>query len=93
MCTKEMQDEKRLEAPPWHRCNAGVGAGRCRHALTYVPIYIFGFTEAPLFAYVTFVSIQATFVHANVGFKFGRRRWVLATPQFQHWHHGADVGG
>lgn len=58
--------------------------------LTYVPVYILGFAEAPLFAYVTFVSIQATFIHANVRFEFGPFRWLLATPQFHHWHHGAE---
>ena len=59
-------------------------------ALTYVPIYLLGFAEPPLFAYVAFVSIQATFIHANVRFRFGPLRWVLATPQFHHWHHGAE---
>jgi len=58
--------------------------------LTYIPIYILGFSEGPLFAYVAFVSVQATFIHANVRFKFGPLRWMLATPQFHHWHHGAE---
>jgi lathosterol oxidase len=58
--------------------------------LTYVPIYVFGFAEGPLFAYVAFVSVQATFIHANVRFDFGPLRWLLATPWFHHWHHAAD---
>lgn len=58
--------------------------------LTYVPIYVLGFAEAPLFAYVAFVSVQATFIHANIRFEFGPLRWLLATPQFHHWHHGAE---
>jgi lathosterol oxidase len=58
--------------------------------LTYVPIYILGFSEKALFVYVVFVSIQATFLHANVRFEFGPLRWFLATPQFHHWHHGAE---
>ena len=36
--------------------------------LTYVPIYLLGFAEPPLYAYVAFVSVQATFIHANVRF-------------------------
>ena len=59
--------------------------------LTYVPIYLLGFAEAPLFAYVAFVSVQATFIHANVRFEFGPLRWLMATPQFHHWHHGAEA--
>ena len=59
--------------------------------MTYIPIYIMGFNQSPLFAYVAFVSVQATFIHANVRFTFGPLRWLLATPQFHHWHHGAEA--
>ena len=58
--------------------------------LTYVPIYLLGFAETPLFVYIAFVSIQATFIHANVRFRFGPLAWIVATPQFHHWHHGAE---
>jgi lathosterol oxidase len=40
-----------------------------------------------VFAYVLFVSFQAVLIHANVGWRFGPLRWVLATPQYHHWHH------
>ncbi len=59
--------------------------------LSYVPIYVLGFAEAPLFAYVVFVSIQATFIHANLRFEMAPLRGILATPQFHHWHHAADA--
>ncbi|MGQ0553685.1 MAG: sterol desaturase family protein [Planctomycetota bacterium] len=58
--------------------------------LTFVPIHLLGFAEGPLFAYIAFVSAQATFIHANVRFSFGPLRWLLATPQFHHWHHAAE---
>jgi lathosterol oxidase len=58
--------------------------------LTYVPIYLLGFAETPLFVYIAWVSIQATFIHANLRFEFGPLRWLLATPQFHHWHHTAQ---
>ena len=58
--------------------------------LTYVPVYLLGFAQAPLFAYLVFVSIQATFIHANLRFDFGPVSRVLATPRFHHWHHGAE---
>jgi sterol desaturase/sphingolipid hydroxylase (fatty acid hydroxylase superfamily) len=35
--------------------------------------------------------VQATFIHANVRFEFGWLRWLLATPQFHHWHHSAET--
>lgn len=58
--------------------------------LTYVPIYLLGFDDGPLFAYLVVVSAQATFIHANVGVDFGPLKWLLATPQFHHWHHAAE---
>jgi sterol desaturase/sphingolipid hydroxylase (fatty acid hydroxylase superfamily) len=33
---------------------------------------------------------QAVFVHANVRFRFGPLRWVIATPEFHHWHHANE---
>jgi len=59
--------------------------------LTYVPIYVLGFAEGPLLAYLVVVSAQATFIHANVRFEFGLLKWVIATPQFHHWHHAAEA--
>jgi lathosterol oxidase len=59
-------------------------------ALTYVPIYILGFDETPLYAYVAVVSIWATFIHANVRLDLGPLDCLLAAPRFHHWHHGAQ---
>jgi sterol desaturase/sphingolipid hydroxylase (fatty acid hydroxylase superfamily) len=59
--------------------------------LTYVPIYLLGFAEAPLFTYLVVVSAQATFIHANVRFEFGPLKWLIATPQFHHWHHADEA--
>ena len=58
--------------------------------LTYVPIYVLGFSDEPLAAYLVFVSAQATFIHANVRFEWPWLRWILATPRFHHWHHAAE---
>lgn len=57
---------------------------------SYVPAYVLGFSEGPFFAYAAFVSIQATFIHANVRWTFGPLRYLLATPQYHHWHHAVD---
>ncbi len=58
--------------------------------ISYIPIYILGFAEGPIFVYIIFVSMQATFIHSNLRFEFGPLRWLTATPQFHHWHHCAD---
>jgi lathosterol oxidase len=59
-------------------------------ALTYVPIYVLGFGEAAVFAYVIWVVVQATFIHANVRWTLRPLASWLATPAFHHWHHSAE---
>jgi len=59
-------------------------------AISYVPIYLLGFSESAIFAYVGWVVVQATFIHANVRWEFRWLRPLLATPAFHHWHHGAE---
>jgi sterol desaturase/sphingolipid hydroxylase (fatty acid hydroxylase superfamily) len=59
-------------------------------AISYVPIYILGFSQSAIFAYVVWVVIQATFIHANVRWQFPWLRPFLATPAFHHWHHSAS---
>jgi sterol desaturase/sphingolipid hydroxylase (fatty acid hydroxylase superfamily) len=58
--------------------------------LSYVPVYWLGFGDPAVYAYIAIVSLQATFIHANVRFEFGLLKWVVATPQFHHWHHSAE---
>jgi lathosterol oxidase len=58
--------------------------------ITYVPIFVLGFSNGALMAYVFLVAAQATFIHANVRWRFRRVRHILATPAFHHWHHSAD---
>jgi lathosterol oxidase len=58
--------------------------------LTFVPLFVLGFANGPIFAYLVFVSFHAIFIHANVNFRFGWLSWVIATPRFHHWHHAAQ---
>jgi lathosterol oxidase len=58
--------------------------------LTYLPIFVLGFSEAALMVYVFLVAVQATFIHANVRWDFRRVRRLVATPAFHHWHHSAE---
>jgi sterol desaturase/sphingolipid hydroxylase (fatty acid hydroxylase superfamily) len=58
--------------------------------LTYVPIFVLGFSKPALMVYVFLVAAQATFIHANVRWEFRPLRRLVATPAFHHWHHSAD---
>ncbi|MBT8446908.1 MAG: sterol desaturase family protein [Gammaproteobacteria bacterium] len=53
-------------------------------------LYLLGFAPAALGAYVGLFRFHSVFIHANVGVNFGWLNYVLATPQYHHWHHSSD---
>jgi lathosterol oxidase len=58
--------------------------------LSYVPIFLLGFSRDALYVYVFIVAAQATFIHANVRWPLRPIRRFVATPAFHHWHHAAE---
>lgn len=52
-----------------------------------LPIFALGFSEMALGIYLVLFYWQSYFIHSNVGVRFGPLRWVLASPEFHHWHH------
>ncbi|MBI3132773.1 MAG: sterol desaturase family protein [Acidobacteria bacterium] len=62
-------------------------------AAGYIPIFILGFAPGPFLVWVSLISFQAVFIHANVRWTFPGLRWILATPEFHHWHHAKDAEG
>jgi lathosterol oxidase len=56
-------------------------------SLVILPVFLLGFSQPPLYAYLVLVAFHAVFIHANLGIRFG---WVdhwIATPRVHHWHH------
>ena len=60
-------------------------------ALVIVPLYVCGFSEPALNAYVILIGVQAVAIHANMRINFGPLRYIIATPQFHHWHHSKNA--
>lgn len=54
------------------------------------PLYVLGFSEGVMNAYIVVVGFQAVFNHANVHLPWGPLKYVLVTPDFHHWHHASD---
>ena len=54
------------------------------------PLYVLGFSEAVMNAYIIVVGFQAVFNHANVHLPWGPLKYVIVTPDFHHWHHASD---
>lgn len=59
-------------------------------SLTFVPLFLLGFSEAALGVYVVVVVVQATFIHANVRWEFSWLQRLVVTPCYHHWHHAAE---
>lgn len=60
-------------------------------ALVLVPIFVLGFPQDTIYAYIIFVSIQAVLIHSNIAINAGWLRYLVVTPQFHHWHHASDA--
>ena len=59
-------------------------------AFTTLPMYVLGFAESALYAYILFVYLLSVFIHANLRIRFGWLGYIIATPKFHHWHHGVE---
>jgi sterol desaturase/sphingolipid hydroxylase (fatty acid hydroxylase superfamily) len=55
------------------------------------PIFLLGFPQDVIDAYVVIVGFQAVFNHANVSVRLGPLSYVIVTPNFHHWHHSQDT--
>lgn len=60
-------------------------------AAVLIPIFLLGFPQDTIFAYVIFISVQSVLIHSNIRMKVGWLRYVIVTPQFHHWHHASDA--
>ena len=59
-------------------------------SISFIPLYVCGFSEITFNTYIIFVSIHAVLIHANTNINFGFLKYIFVTPQFHHWHHCED---
>jgi len=59
--------------------------------LVLAPLFVLGFSEGVMNAYIIIVGFQAVFNHANVHLPWGPLRYLIVTPDFHHWHHSSDT--
>lgn len=60
-------------------------------SLVITPVYLLGFAESAVNAYVVWVGIQGVLIHSNTRIPFGWLEHLFVTPHFHHWHHAADA--
>jgi sterol desaturase/sphingolipid hydroxylase (fatty acid hydroxylase superfamily) len=54
------------------------------------PLYLLGFSQAALVTYTLVAAAFAFGIHARVPWRFPLLRWLVATPEFHHWHHARE---
>jgi sterol desaturase/sphingolipid hydroxylase (fatty acid hydroxylase superfamily) len=59
-------------------------------AVTSLPLFTLGFSPTVMQAYIGFVYVYSSLLHANLGGDFDRLGQWVATPRFHHWHHGLE---
>jgi sterol desaturase/sphingolipid hydroxylase (fatty acid hydroxylase superfamily) len=55
-----------------------------------LPVLALGFSDAVVAVYMVLYTWQSVLLHSNVRICFGPLRWILASPEFHHWHHSKD---
>lgn len=59
-------------------------------AMTFIPLYVLGFSSTVFNVYIIFIAIHAVLIHANTRVNFGFLKYIFTTPQYHHWHHCED---
>ncbi|MBZ9846804.1 sterol desaturase family protein [Mesorhizobium sp. CA14] len=52
-----------------------------------VPVFLLGFSNDAITIFAAISYGHALLLHANVKMNVGPFRWLIASPQFHHWHH------
>lgn len=51
------------------------------------PCFALGFSQWAMIAYFLLWHWHTLMLHANIRVNFGPLRWLVASPEFHHWHH------
>lgn len=55
--------------------------------VSLLPVFALGFSEIPIAIFGLIYGWHSILLHANIKISFGPLRWLLASPEFHHWHH------
>jgi sterol desaturase/sphingolipid hydroxylase (fatty acid hydroxylase superfamily) len=59
-------------------------------SVTSLPLLTFGFAPSVAQAYIGFIYVYASLVHANLRGNFDWIGRFVVTPRFHHWHHAIE---
>lgn len=52
-----------------------------------LPLFALGFSDPVIVAHAVIYSWHAYLLHSNVRINFGLLKWLIASPEYHHWHH------
>lgn len=58
--------------------------------LSIVPLYALGFSGPAFAVFGAIYFWHSLLLHANVRLDFGPLGWLIASPDFHHWHHSSQ---
>ena len=64
--------------------------GAITRGLSIAPLFLLGFSNSVFGAAVTIQTVAALFQHSNIRIRLGIAKWLIASPEFHHWHHSND---
>lgn len=59
-------------------------------SFSLMPVYFLGFSAEAIAVYSVLYHWQSLLIHSNVRLDFGPLKWIIASPQFHHWHHADE---
>lgn len=60
------------------------------NTLSLLPMWCLGFSIEALLIHQTLYQIQALLLHSNTRITFGPLKWLIASPEYHHWHHANE---
>lgn len=60
------------------------------NTMSLLPIYFLGFSLEAAIIHQVLYQAQALLIHSNTRIKFGPLSWLVASPEYHHWHHANE---
>jgi sterol desaturase/sphingolipid hydroxylase (fatty acid hydroxylase superfamily) len=60
------------------------------NTVSLLPLYVFGFSLEAAIIHQAIYQAQSLLIHSNTRIKFGPLNWLIASPEYHHWHHANE---
>lgn len=60
------------------------------HSFALLPLYFLGFSLEAVVIFQVIYQFHTLLIHSNTRIKFGPLKWLIASPEYHHWHHANE---